>query len=341
MNKSEGVSIKDVAEEAGVSPTTVSRVINDSDHPVNEKTREIVEKAIKKLDYQPNRLAQGLKKNKSNIIGVIVHDISDEYFAQLVKGIEAVTFDNDYIVNIINTQRNIHKELKAVTMLKANRAEAIIFTGGNLNNEYYNKKMKDHIKDLKKQGTYILGVTSHPHDIINIKIGNKKAAAIITNYMLKQGRDKIGFVNGPEILSTSEQRLEGYKETLQAAGKKIDSNIILPGDFSFEGGRRAAKKLLDKDISRIEAVIASNDETALGLIWELTQNNINIPGNIAIGGIGDIPASKYTNPPLTTVSLPLYDLGKKLGEKVVNFLKKDKKTGDIKVDIGLVKRESA
>ena len=337
------ISIKDVAREAEVSPTTVSRVINNSKHPVNEKTKEIVKKTIKKLNYQPNRLAQGLKKNKSNIIGVIVHDISDEYFAQMVKGIETVTFDNDYIVNIINTERDIHKELKAVNMLKANRAEAVILTGGNLINDEYHKKMKNHIKDLKSQNTYILGVTSHPYEIKNIRIGNRKAAEIITQYMIDKGYKNIAYINGPPILSTTRERLKGYKYTLGKAEIKVRKEYIIPGDFTFEGGRKAADKLekLFNDDNKIEAVVASNDEAALGLIWELKQKGINIPQEIAVGGIGDIPAAKYSEPGLTTISLPLYELGQKIGKNVVNYLNNNlDEMETLEVNIGLVERKS-
>ena len=344
MNKeNNNISIKDVAREAEVSPTTVSRVINNSNHPVNNKTKALVKKAIKKLNYQPNRLAQGLKKNKSNIIGVIVHDISDEYFAQMVKGIETVTFDNDYIVNIINTERDIYKELKAVNMLKANRAEAIILTGGNLIDDEYYEKMEGHINDLKDQDTYILGVTSHPFDINNIRIGNKKAAETITQYLLNKKYKNIVYINGPEILSTTRERLRGYKNALKNADIKIKDEYIISGDFTFEGGRRAAeniKKMLAGG-QNIEAIVASNDETALGLIWELKQKGIDIPRDIAVSGIGNIPAAKYSEPGLTTISLPLYELGQKIGNNVVNYLNGNiEEMKKLEVNIGLVERES-
>ena len=340
MKKKDNISIKDVAQRAGVSPTTVSRVINDSKHPVNENTKKLVREAIDELNYQPNRLAQGLKKNKSKIIGVIVHDISDEYFAQMVRGIETVTFDNDYIVNIINTERDIHKELKAVEMLKANRAEAIIFTGGNLIDNYYNQKMKKNIKELKNQGCYIVGVTSHPFDIKNIEIGNKEAAESITKHLIDKGHQQIAYVNGPEILNTTRERYRGYKKAFKETDIELKGELVVDGDFTFEGGRQAAKDLL-KFKDQITAIVASNDETALGVMWQLKQEGIQIPEDISVTGIGNIPASNYSHPPLTTISLPLYDLGQQLGDYLINYLKDShKEISDVEVEIGLVERSS-
>jgi LacI family transcriptional regulator len=334
------ISIRDVARLAGVSPTTVSRVINDSEHPVNIKTKNAVEDAVKELNFQPNRLAQGLIKNKSNIIGVIVHDISDEYFAEMVKGIESIIFNHDYIVNIYNTNRDIHKELKAINMLKANRAEAIVLTGGYLLDDYYMQEMKQYIEQLKKQGCYIISVTSHPFDIKNIEIGNKLAARTITEYLLNKGHRDIAYVNGPEILNTTKDRFSGYKQALRDRNINLKEQLIIPGDFSFEGGRRAVLQLF-KYIEDITAIVAANDETALGLMWQLKQKGIKIPEDISIVGIGNIPAARYSYPPLTTISLPLYTLGKQIGNYIMSKLQKDSVIGeDIEVHIGLVERKS-
>ncbi len=344
MTQQTNASIKDVAELAGVSPTTVSRVINNSDHPVNDETKFKVEKAIKKLNYQPNRLAQGLKNNKSKIIGVIVHDISDSYFAEIVKGIENITFNNDYIANIINTERDIDKELKAVNLLKVNMAEGIVFTGGHLIDIRYEKEMEKHIKELKNQNSCILGVTSHPFEFKNIEIGNFKAGCKAVNYLLENGHKNIAFIKGPDILSTSRERFDGYEETMIKNNISIKEKFIFEGDFSFEGGRKAARKIL-KYKDQITGIVAANDKTALGLIWELKKNNIKVPDKISVIGIGDIPSSKYADPPLTTVSLPLYKLGEKIGKYIIGELKENKNKEKIKInnlnfEIGLKQRSS-
>ena len=343
MVKNKSASIKDVAEAAGVSATTVSRVINQSSHPVNEKTKKRVKQAINRLNYQPNRLAQGLKNNKSKIIGVIVHDISDPYFAQIVKGIETITFDNDYIVNIINTERDIEKELKAVNMLKANRAEAIVFTGGNLIDSNYFQKMKKHVEKLKKQGTCLLGITSHPFDFENIEIGNYRAAKMATEFLIKKGHEKIGYITGPEILNTSRGRFKGFRQALKEKSIKFKESLVINGDFTFEGGRKAAQKIIYTEQS-ITALVASNDETALGLMWQLRKKSIKVPERISVIGIGDIPSSKYATPPLTTVFLPLYDLGKRIGNYLTKTLNETKGGNEfqknINIEIGLKERDS-
>ncbi|MFW6278852.1 MAG: LacI family DNA-binding transcriptional regulator [Bacillota bacterium] len=319
MSEGKEVSIKDVAQKAGVSPTTVSRVINKSDHPVNAKTAERVKEVIDRLNYEPNRMAQGLKKNKSRIIGVIVHDISDSYFSEMVKGIEAITFGNNYIVNICNTERDVQKEINSVKMLKANRAEAVILAGGNLLDSKYSEEMKELIPQLKKQGCCVLGVTDHPFDIVNIELGNERAGFDITEYLINRGHKNIAFIDGPPILQTTRQRFRGFKQALKEYSITWNSDWIFPGDFTFEGGRKAAY-MLEKYASEITAVVASNDEAALGLMWQLKQNGFKVPEDFSVTGIGNISSSRYSDPPLTTVDLPLYRLGKSIGNYILQVL---------------------
>jgi len=333
------VTIKDVAKLAECSPTTVSRVINNSDHPVSKDTEDKVKAAIEKLNFSPNRIAQGLKSDKSNIIGVIVHDICDSYFAEMVKGIEEFISGYDYIVNIYNTSRSVEKEVHAVKMLKANRADAIVLAGGALMDKEYEQQMYSLIEQLKAQGTILLGVTPHPFDIYNINLGNKKAAETITEYLLENGHRKIAFIDGPEKLYTSYLRREGLKDKLKENGLELPDELIFAGDFSFEGGRRAALKLMEK-IDQVTAVFAANDATALGLIWELNNQGIKVPDDISVVGIDDLPEAKYSYPPLTTVSLPIHQLGTNIGKYLLETLKEKKNSDFSNVELKLIERES-
>ena len=168
------ITIKDVAKLAECSPTTVSRVINNSDHPVSKDTAEKVEAAIEKLNFSPNRIAQGLKSDRSNIIGVIVHDICDSYFAQMVKGIEEFISGHEYIVNIYNTSRSVEKELHAFNLLKANRADAIILAGGALMNKEYEQKMRSMIDQLKNQNTCLLYTSDAADEEDSVDLGGRR-----------------------------------------------------------------------------------------------------------------------------------------------------------------------
>lgn len=333
------ITIKDVAKLAECSPTTVSRVINNSDHPVSQDTAEKVQAAIEKLNFSPNRIAQGLKSDKSNIIGVIVHDICDSYFAQMVKGIEEFISGHEYIVNIYNTSRSVEKELHAVNMLKANRADAIVFAGGALMDKEYEQKMYSIVEQLKSQNTVLLGVTPHPFEINNISLGNKKAAAIIGDYLAENGHQKIAFIDGPEKLYTSYLRREGLKESLAKHNIKLEDELIFSGDFSFEGGRKAALELLDR-VDQITAVVGANDATALGLIWELNNQGIKVPEDISVVGIDDLPEAKYSYPPLTTVSLPIYQLGTNIGKYLLETLTSDQESDLINIEMKLIERKS-
>lgn len=334
------ISIKDVARLANVSQTTVSRVINNSDHPVSAKARAAVEKAVKELSFQPNRMAQGLITNKSGIIGIIIHDISDAYFAEIIKGVEEVLFDYDYIVNIYNTYRNIDKELRAVNMLVANRADAVVLTGGTLLDSYYKEKMQQYIQELKDQGSIVIGVTSHPFAIKNIKVGNELIVKTIYDYLVGKGHEKIAYISGPEFLSTTQHRFDGYKRALSERKAVLNKNLIIESDFTFMGGRKAALELLDH-LDEFTAVIASNDDLALGLIWELRNQGIHVPEQVSVVGIGNIPAAKYSYPPLTTVALPSHQLGVQIGKYIIDSLRNKKVVDDkIEVPVSLIERES-
>jgi LacI family transcriptional regulator len=333
------ITIKDVAKLAECSPTTVSRVINNSDHPVSKDTAGKVEAAIEKLNFSPNRIAQGLKSDRSNIIGVIVHDICDSYFAQMVKGIEEFISGHEYIVNIYNTSRSVEKELHAFNLLKANRADAIILAGGALMNKEYEQKMRSMIDQLKNQNTLVLGITPHPFDIKNIILGNDKAIEVITDKVIEYGHHKIAYIDGPEKLYTSYLRKKGFKKSLEKNGIPLEENLIFEGDFSFDGGRKAALKIIEK-MDSITAIVAANDSTALGAMWELNNQNIKVPDQISVVGIDNLPEAKYSYPSLTTIEIPIYKLGTNIGEYLLNQLnnKCDYQFKDIKTN--LIMRDS-
>lgn len=334
------ISIKEVAKLAGVSPTTVSRVINNSDHPVSKDTRKKVMKAVKDLNFEPNRMARGLSSKKSNIIGVIVHDVSDDYFSEILKGIESVIYREKYVVNIYNTYRDVKRELRAVNMLRAYRADAVIFTGGALLDEDYDKKINTIIKQLKSEGSIIVGVTEHPFADVNFEVGNLAAVKKITNYLFEKGHKKIAYLNGPEILNTSYQRFRGFVQAFKEHECGFNSELLFSADFTFEGGRKAALEVVRK-INNITAVVAANDEMALGLIWELKNQGYNVPGDISVVGIGDIPSAKFSYPPLTTLSLPIYRTGVSIGRYILKALQGDNiNIANFDNDLVLVERES-
>jgi LacI family transcriptional regulator len=195
------------------------------------------------------------------------------------------------------------------------------------------------VEQLKSQGTVMLGVTPHPFEINNISLGNKKAAAMIGDYLLQNGHQKIAFVDGPEKLYTSYLRREGLKESLKKHKLQLKDDLIFAGDFSFEGGRKAALKLMDK-IDQITAVVGANDATALGLIWELNNQGIKVPADISVVGIDDLPEAKYSYPPLTTISLPIYQLGTNIGKYLLESLTSDHKPELNEVKMQLIERKS-
>jgi DNA-binding LacI/PurR family transcriptional regulator len=302
-------SLVEVAKFANVSITTASRVLSGSTHPVSEEKRTRVLQAAGKLNYSPSGLAQAMVTGSSHIVGVIVGDATDPYFAWIVRGVEDMAREHGYLIIVCNSDRVPEVELTYLRTLNDYRVDGVIFAGGGLSETQYLTKMSHMIEVFKQRKVVCVSLAKHLFPSFPVMVDNKLIAHTAINYLVSQGHRRIAYISGPNLLVTTEQRLTGYQEALAANGIENDQSLILMGDYTYDAGVQAAIAIQKMDV-KPTAVLASNDIMAIGCLTELKKLNYRIPDDISVMGIDDIPSAKYVDPTLTTIALPLYELGK-------------------------------
>lgn len=293
------VTIKDVAKYAGVSVTTVSRVINNSQHPINPETRQRVEEAIQRLGFCPNAMARGLHVNETKTIGLILPDIANPYYPGIVRGIEDVAHEQGYTVILCNSDRSRERTQKYLQVLREKRVDGIIFTGGGAVED----ARTHHFFDQDAMVKVIIG---RPRgNLPAVQIDNVQAAREAVEHLFSLGHRRIATITGPRVSTTATDRLEGYRQALEEHGVEVNPEWIIEGDFDSESGYHAVDKLQ----SGITAIFVHNDLMAIGAIKALQEKGIRIPEEVAIVGFDNIPLASFVTPKLSTVAVPVYDLG--------------------------------
>jgi LacI family transcriptional regulator len=329
------IKIVDVAAKAGVSSATVSRVLNSYDK-VSPKTREKVMKVIQEMGYQPNTAAKNLRSQKTMAMGVIVPEINNSYFAEIIKGIENKAYANKYKVIICDTGNNKDKELEFINLLMNKAVDSMILVSSLLSDEEICR-----IADMN----YLIGIVGR--DINHNKIpcvytDNVKFSREVVQHLVEQGHRKIAFLSGYAYAIDSYERLEGYLKALREHNIPFHPELIETGNFSENGGYEATKRLLAKRIS-FTAVYAANDEMALGVYKACLEIGIKIPDQLAVVGVDDNRISRYITPKLSTVNQPKTKMGTAIVEKLIEWLEHDEIASDRvqKIDSELIIRESS
>lgn len=329
------VTMKDVAKLAGVSLSTVSRVLNDSSL-VREETAQKVKRAVDKLDYQINDSARILRTNTSNLIGVIGAGMEKPFLANLLKGIEAEASERSYALLYGDSDGELEKEQNYLNIMKQKKIDGIILITTN----YYNELLSI-VKDYQIPVVFASGYISDPK-ISCVTVDNVAAAYDMVEYLCQAGHRDIAFIKGPDLdLLASQERLRGIKLALRLSDIEYSSNRVIEGDFTFESGYSAAKKIITK-FPNVTAIFAFNDEMAVGAIRFLKEQNIKVPQDISVVGFDGIELGKYTDPTLTTIKQSGYHLGLKSIE-LLNKIINNKKIEDHKIFIPhkLIVRESS
>ena len=310
------VTIADIARTSGVSPSTVSRVLNENESaiPISAETRARVLAAVASLGYRPNLAARALASGRSDAVAVIVHDIADPYFSEIVRGVEDVASARKYMVIVSSTDRDPVRESEYLLRLASFPTDGIILAAGGFIEEHA-PQVAD---SLIKSGTAIVGVSRHQLPIATIDIGNQEGARQMTKHLLGLGHRHIAFLAGPDHLTTATDRLDGYREALRGAGLAANE-VILPGDFTREAGIQAVTRVRAQ-VPNVTAIFAANDKMALGCLAGLRAAGLAVPRDMSVVGFGDIPAAQDTDPPLTTVGVPLRTVGRLAMEQVLSQL---------------------
>lgn len=311
--------INDVAERAGVSITTVSRVLNNSSHPVNEKTRLDVLLAAKELDYTPSALAKAMVTQKSFIIGVIVGDTMDPYFAAIVRGVEDAAREMGYIVMVANSDRKPDLEYQYIRTLNEYQVDGIIFAGGGLKNKEYLENVNRTLEQFRNREAPVITLGNHLFPSYAVVVDNEKIIYDAAAYLIKLNHRKICYLTGPENITTSALRIVGYEKAMREIGEK---ESVLAGDYTYKSGLLAAEKIASME-KKPTAILASNDRMAIGCIVGLKTNGIRIPQDISLISVGGIEVTQFISPPVTSIYLPLHKLGAE-GMRIINQIRNSK-----------------
>ena len=306
----------DVARQAGVSITTVSRVLNPKgDYPVATATRERVMAAAAALQYSPSALARALVTRRSHIVGALVSDIVDPYFAELVGGLEEVARSAGYLVIVCTTSRDPDIQRRYIATLRDYHADALILFGGEFVDGAERRLLDRELERAVRQGAIAVAVAGEHAGLGMVDVDQRRAAADMTNYLIELGHRRIGFIAGPRRVSTVPQRLGGFVEAMQVAG--LDSDLIADSDFSYNGGQAAAGELLPR---RPTAIFAADDQMALGALAAARAAGVDVPAQLSVVGFGDTMPARHAVPALTTVFMPRHRLGAEAMTAVLDAL---------------------
>jgi LacI family transcriptional regulator len=315
-------SITEVARLAGVSPATASRVVSASDYPVRAATRARVLEAARTLDYVPNALARGLLKSYVPVVAVMVHDITDPYFAEVVRGVEDAASSAGYLVITCSSERDADRERSYVRLLRSIRAAAVVFAGSGLDDPIANEEMDRHLAAMRADGAAVVHLSPHAAGEPEVGVDNEAGVASMIAALVGLGHRRIAFLAGPASLYVARERLAGYRRGLADAGIEVDERLIRTTGFDMAAGVDGVDALLAGD-TRFTAICCSNDLLALGALQRLAELGIDVPGTMSVAGFDDISTAAITAPSLSTVRLPLRELGRRGFEHVDRVLAGD------------------
>lgn len=296
------LTIREVARRAGVSTATVSRVMSGSVLPIAESTRQRVMAAVAALGYTPNSAAKSLRTLQSHKLLVLVPDLSNPFYAQILQGIEEAAQRRGYAVLVGDTQDDIGREEAYALMLRRREADGMIFLGYRLP-----KGAQTLLADgPTRRPAIVNGCEFSPKlRVPSVHIDNVAAAREAMEHLYGLGHRRIAVVTGPLDSPLSQDRLHGARS---AAGHTTDDLIVVPGDFSVESGAAAADTVLAEK-RRPTAAFCFSDEMAIGFLDAARRRGLRVPGDLSIVGFDDIKFARYLDPPLTTVAQPMREIG--------------------------------
>jgi len=290
------ITIRDVAKQAGVSVATVSRVLNNASS--SEKARLAVQSAVEKLGYSPNANAQALASQNTDTIGVVVTDVTDSFFAILVKAVDQVAAEYGKSILIGIGYHHAEKERNAIEILLRKRCSCLVVHSKALSDEEL-KHYLDHVSGMVIINRSIVG---YEHRCVSLD--NQRGTFLATEALIKLGHKKIGYIGSNHLINDEVERKQGYLTALAQYGLQIIDDAIIQNAPDFEGGEAAMVDLLSYH-SDLTAIVAYNDSMAAGALSVLHENNINVPRQFSIIGFDDMPIARHIVPKLTTIRYPI------------------------------------
>ncbi len=304
------VQLKDIAKKLNLSVATVSKVINGKGR-VSEATRDRVLKAIAESGYKPNELARSLRRQSSNTLGVIVPDLTNNFYANVIKGVEKIAWQNGYSVIVCNSDENIEKEKAYLDLLLQNKIAGLVMA-----------TVAGHtsmIRSYREANIPVVFFDNVPHSDENfdvVTIDNIRASYELTRHLIDQGTREIAFITGPLNQSTSYDRLTGFRRCMEDHGLQVKDKLVAVDEFKLESGYRIMRKWL-ADGERPEALFAANNFILYGAIRAITEAGLTIPDDIKVVCFDALDDTGLIRPEITTVMQPAYDIGVIAGEIIM------------------------
>lgn len=308
-------TIKDVAEKAGLSVTTVSRFLNN--HPyISDDKKEKILAAMKALDYEPSTVAQQMRGVKTYRIGVLISRITNPFFASLVDALEVTARKNGYSVLIVQNHDSAGEEKNCLDLLKKKIIDGLILCA--VEND------KNVLEKYQQYGPILLCNTSVDNiSLPVVKVDDRQATYNAVMYLINKGYKKIAYSTGGAFQQKGHgsRRNNGFSEAMQAGKLSIDPALIFRQMHTYKDGQRLADNIMQMDIDkRPDAIFAGSDEVACGLIANLTARGIKVPTDLAVMGFDNLPVAEMINVPLTTVSQPVEQLGRISIERLLSLI---------------------
>lgn len=311
------VTLSDVAREAGVSLATASRAINGSaNRTVRPELRERVLAAAARLRYSPDANAQAMARGRTTALGLIVHDIADPYFSTIASGVTAAAERAGLVVTLASTDRDPSRELAFVELMQRQRARAIIVAGGRYDDPAANAALAEALVEYRSRGGGAAAVGQPLLGVDTVVIENRSATAELARRLHGAGYRRFAVLAGPTPHLTAHERFDGFRESLAGLGSPLDPEHVVSSPFTRDGGYEAMEQLVERGVvgragsgATVDAVFAVNDVMAVGAMAAARAAGIDVPGDVAIAGFDDIHTLRDITPSLTTIRLPLADIG--------------------------------
>jgi LacI family transcriptional regulator len=325
--------LEDIANRTGFSIATISRVLSNSQYPVKLAVREQILQAAREMGYKPNLSARSLRTDRTNTIGILVDDLMSPFTPTVVRGIQDYLKDKDFMNLIVNSDWDPEQERSALDALISRPVDGIIFV------EYSHLTSNEALEKSNKPGVFV-------HRLFGTKIHNSVVpddcfgAELAVKHLVSLGHRKIAFISGPESWYSSKERLSGYRDELERSGVGFNSDWVMSGDWEVDGGYQATKRLLQlKD--RPTAIFAGNDLMALGAVYAIQDAGLSVPNDIAVVGYDNREFTRIVRPGITTVVMPVYEMGRIAAEMMLNQIAEGKREDDeIKVKGELIVRDT-
>jgi len=308
--KSGEITIKDLARELGISPSTVSRAL--SGHPdISNATIKKVTELAEKYHYQPNSVALSLRNSRTKTIGVIIPEITHTFFGKVICGIEDVATENGYNVMLCHSDEEYEREVIDAKLLFSHRVDGLLVGMSK------NTRNLDHFQPFIDRGLPLIFFDREPQgiDVPCILVEDEQGAFKAVDHLIQQGCKRILHLAGPSGVSTTVRRLEGYINALKANGLETDDELVIncEGGINTEEAEQVVNQLISRSV-HFDGVFANNDLTAIGAIRALKSAGFKIPEDVAVIGFSDWKLASLVDPPLSSVTQPGYQMGRKAVE---------------------------